>query len=647
MSAVAVVIGEGLWADWVGEELSASCEVIRQAGLDKGVPETADLALVLGDAWHPSVHARAEEVFRAAGIPWLRGFAALGEAVIGPLVRPGRPGCSQCADMRRLMAGGSRLEMRELQQRLAEHGGAPRDVWASRNGLLHAAHLTAAEAKRVMEGRPAQLEEHLLLIHLKTLKSSRHFFLPDPMCPVCGRPPEDSREAARLTLRPSPKISPDSFRTRPMDELRPVLTHDYLDFRTGLMNGKMLDLATPFADVIVNLPLMAGDEGTAGRTLSYRDSEPTAILEGLERYCGLMPRGKQTAVRGSYRSLGDQALNPLKAGVHAEEQYARPDFPFRPFDPDRPMDWVWGYSFLQERPILVPERLAYYSLACSGGFVYETSNGCALGGSLEEAVFHGIMEAAERDSFLLTWYAQLPLPRLDYRAVQDTELQLMIDRMETVTGYELHVFNSTMEYGIPSLWVIAKNNKPQGMNLICAAGSHPDPVRALKSSIYELAGMMQSLDGKSEGNREASERMLRDPYLVREMEHHSMLYGLPEAEERLHFLLKNDRPSQTFDEAFKPRARYADLTEDLKEILAAFRRLQLDVIVVDQTAPELRRAGLWCVKVLIPGLLPMTFGYHLTRLTGLERVLKVPQLLGYTQEPLAPGQLNPHPHPFP
>ncbi|UUZ82275.1 hypothetical protein LJK88_49100 [Paenibacillus sp. P26] len=105
MSAVAVVIGEGLWADWVGEELSASCEVIRQAGLDKGVPETADLALVLGDAWHPSVHARAEEVFRAAGIPWLRGFAALGEAVIGPLVRPGRPGRSQCADMRRLMAG--------------------------------------------------------------------------------------------------------------------------------------------------------------------------------------------------------------------------------------------------------------------------------------------------------------------------------------------------------------------------------------------------------------------------------------------------------------------------------------------------------------------------------------------------------------
>ena len=69
------------------------------------------------------------------------------------------------------------------------------------------------------------------------------------------------------------------------------------------------------------------------------------------------------------------------------------------------MNWVWGYSFLQERPILVPELLAYYSLGYGEGFVYETSNGCALGGSLEEAIFHAILEVVERDSFLLTWYA--------------------------------------------------------------------------------------------------------------------------------------------------------------------------------------------------------------------------------------------------
>ena len=175
----------------------------------------------------------------------------------------------------------------------------------------------------------------------------------------------------------------------------------------------MVNLVHTFADVSVNLPLFEGDEGTAGRTNSFAVSELTAILEGLERYCGLEPRGKRTVVHDSYNHLKNQALNPIEVGVHAKEQYESAGFPFAEFDPDRPIDWVWGYSFLQERPILVPELLAYYSLGGrSQGFVYETSNGCALGGSLEEAIFYGILEVVERDSFLMTWYAQMPLPRL-------------------------------------------------------------------------------------------------------------------------------------------------------------------------------------------------------------------------------------------
>jgi ribosomal protein S12 methylthiotransferase accessory factor len=647
VSAVVVVVGEGLLADFVCGELSAQNRVVRQTDLKAGVPEAANLALVLHDAWHPAVHHQAEEVFQQTGIPWLRGFVSFGEGVVGPLVRPGTPGCSQCADWRRLMAGFDRKEMWELQQRLAEHGGMTRDAWASRTGLLHVAHLVVAEAQRVLQGRRAHSESRVFLINLKTLKSSRHFFLPDPQCPVCGGLPDDSPTAARISLQPSPKVSADSYRCRSIDDLKDVLVHDYLDYRTGLLNGKMHDLKSPFADASVNLPLFTEDEGTAGRTHSYADSVLTAILEGLERYCGIAPRGKRTVIHDSYRNLADHALNPVKVGVHAKEQYERPGFPFQPFDPDRPIDWVWGYSLLEERPILVPQLLAYYSLGCGGGFVYETSNGCALGGSLEEAIFYGIMEVLERDSFLMTWYAQLPIPRLDPYSADDQELRLMIDRLKVVAGYELYLFNSTMEHGIPSVWALAKNRKQQGVNLICAAGAHLDPLRAVKSAIHELAGMMLTLDEKFEANREKYEQMLHDPFLVKQMDDHSMLYSLPQAQERLQFLLDENRPLRTFEEEFKRRERHADLTDDLKDILQVFRRLNLDVIVVDQTTPEIMRNGLHCVKVLIPGMLPMTFGHHLTRVTGLERVLRVPVELGYVKQQLTVEQLNPHPHPFP
>jgi ribosomal protein S12 methylthiotransferase accessory factor len=648
VSAVMLVIGEGLLADHLCKELSSQYMVFRQTDFGAIVPGNIDLALVLHDAWNPSVHQKAEEVFHRTQTPWLRGFVSFGEGVIGPLVRPGTPGCSQCTDMRRIMTGHDRKEMWEIQKRLEITGGMQQEPWSTRTSLFHLGHLLLSEVQKIISGTQAQSEGKVSFLNLKTLKSSWHRFLPVPLCQVCSSLPDDTPEMAEISLQQSPKVTSDSYRSRSLDSLNEVLANDYLDQRTGLLNDKMINLVHTFADVSVNLPLFEGDERTAGRTNSFAVSELTAILEGLERYCGLRPRGKRTVVHDSYHHLKNQALNPIEVGVHAKEQYERPGFPFTEFDPDRPMDWVWGYSFLQERPILVPELLAYYSLGCgSRGFVYETSNGCALGGSLEEAILYGILEVVERDSFLMTWYAQMSLPRLDPASIEDQELQLMIERMRAVAEYDLYLYNSTLEHGIPCILAIAKNRKEKGMNLICAAGSHLDPVRAVKTAVHELAGMMLSLDEKLEANQEEYVRMLHDSTLVQQMDDHGMLYGLPQAEERLQFLLDDRRPLRAFNEEFIWKSTHLDLTDDLQDIVQVFRRLNLDVIVVDQTTPETARNGLYCVKVLIPGMLPMTFGHHLTRVTGLERVFRVPMELGYSNEPLTAEQLNPHPHPFP
>lgn len=648
MSSFVVIVGEGWLADKVCAELSARHPVFRQKDFEKRFPASTDLVLALDDTWNPAVHQQAEEVMRDTSIPWLRGFVAFGEGVVGPLVQPNAPGCSQCADLRRILGGQERHEMLEVQGKLAEVGGIAKDPWASNPGLLQLTHIIVSEAGRILDGQRGQSEGRVCLTNLKTLSSSWHSFVPDSLCPVCSQVPEDSPELAAISLQPSRKIAAGSFRCTPLDELKNVLVKDYLDDRMGLFNSKMYDLVTPFADASVNMPMFSGDEGTAGRTQAYSDSELTAILEGLERHCGLQPRGKRTSVHDSYRNLEEHALNPLKVGVHTDEEYGMPGYPFSKFNPDRKIDWVWGYSLTEERPILVPELLAYYSLGCGpSGFVYETSNGCALGGSREEAIFYGIMEVVERDSFLLTWYAQLNLPRLDPLTAEDEELQLMIERMRAVAGYDLYLFNSTMEHGIPSVWAMAKNRKDKGLNLILAAGAHLDPVRAAKSAIQELAGMMLNLDEKLENNRAKYEKMLYDDSLVRQMDDHGMLYGLPQAEERFKFLLEDSRPMRSFQDEFNWRSEHSDLTDDLREILEKFQSRNLDVIVVDQTAPELEKNGLYCVKVLIPGMLPMTFGHHLTRLTGLERVLKVPAELGYVDEPLTFEQLNHKPHPFP
>ena len=93
-------------------------------------------------------------------------------------------------------------------------------------------------------------EGRVCLINLKTLKSSWHSFLPDPLCPVCSRLPEDSSTAAKISLTTKSEDQTGSYRCRSMDDLNKVLVKDYLDHRTGFLNGKMYDLVPPFADVV-------------------------------------------------------------------------------------------------------------------------------------------------------------------------------------------------------------------------------------------------------------------------------------------------------------------------------------------------------------------------------------------------------------
>ncbi|QDM47486.1 TOMM precursor leader peptide-binding protein [Paenibacillus thiaminolyticus] len=633
-------------ADMVCRRLSGF-SVARRSDFSEGIPDGAELVLVLQEQDNSDLHLEADAALRPLGIPWLCAYVFLGEGVVGPLMRPGTTGCFQCAETRLSLAGSNRKEVEEMLMKLVTPDYVP-DFAAeiSPAGFRYMAHIIAEDTEKVLRGVTANAEGHIYIINFSNLSGSLHYVLPNGTCPVCGRLPDDSPEAAEITLRPSPKLH-NSYRCRSMSELRESLFQDYWDSRIGILNDKKFDLVSAFAGAAVNLPLGYYDEVTGGRSHSYADSQLAAILEGLERFCGTTPRGKRTVVFDSYSRLKDTAMDPSKAGFHAREQFELPDFSFTPFDPEAPMEWVWGYSFLQERPILVPHLLAYYSLGYGGGFVYETSNGCAVGGSLEEAILYGIFEVVERDSFLMTWYARLPVPRLDPDSSGDRELSIMLHRLRAVTGYEVLLYNTTMENGIPSIWAIAKGGAEHQVNLVCAAGAHLDPVRAAKGAIHELSGIISMTEERWRRRKPEAESMFKDSFQVQQMEDHALLYSLPQAEERLRFLLDERRPVRTFAEEFPSVPMHTDLTDDLQQVLQVFHSLELDVIVVDQSSSETLRNGLRCVKVLIPGMLPMTFGHHLRRLEGLDRILEVPMRLGYANRRLTPQELNPYPHPFP
>ncbi|MFH9424144.1 TOMM precursor leader peptide-binding protein [Streptomyces sp. NPDC017529] len=636
------VRGEGLLAHAVRTELSR-----RQLLAGENGGRCAGV-LSVDDGWRDTVTAG------NPALPWLPVRVELGNVVIGPLVLPGQPGCAQCARTRRDRALGPASPRAELLRRHGDRLAARPSPLLSAWTRDTVAAVVAAEAAAVLDDpEHAGTRNAVTMIGLAALTADRHPFLPDPCCSRCGRLPDDRPPVLMDT--PRPKLAPDVYRVRSLDTDWDGLLRTYVDGHTGIV--RQLDVRTDYAYPMVSAPLRLPDgiqEAGFGRGLDYGGCERTALAEALERLGGARPGGRRTTVRAGYREVADRAVCPTDLGLYPPDRYEDPEFPYPVFTPDLEINWVWGHSFGRGEPVLVPEDYAYYRTrhgsSSARPLAYEVSNGCALGGCLEEAALHGILELAERDAFLLTWYARLPVPRVDLSTVSDPAVRLLAERIRQESGHRVAAFATTPEHGIATSWVMAVH--PGGgpePAAICAAGAHFDPEQALLNGLLELTA---NLGWNRAAYREELRRiagMVADPYTVREMRDHALLYCHPDAYDRFAFLPGEDA-EQPVAEAFARatcRPRGDDLREDLAEVVERFTSRGLDVIVVDQSTDEHRAAGFACAKVIIPGLLPMTFGHRMRRTHGLPRLRDVPVRLGYRDRPLEPADVNPHPHPFP
>jgi ribosomal protein S12 methylthiotransferase accessory factor len=184
---------------------------------------------------------------------------------------------------------------------------------------------------------------------------------------------------------------------------------------------------------------------------------------------------------------------------------------------------------------------------------------------------------------------------------------------------------------------------------MCSAAAHVDPERACWAALTELALTVAYLTRRYPAQRDRAALLVADPDRVRGMADHELLYGHRDTLPRWDFLLGAARADSErgFADAFPGRpARSTDLLDDLTELTGRYQAVGLDVVVVDQTGPEQRAAGLCSVKVIVPGTLPMTFGHRNRWVAGIGRVRTVPVLLGHRATPLTEDDLNPHPHPF-
>ncbi|MFJ2751128.1 TOMM precursor leader peptide-binding protein [Streptomyces sp. NPDC087297] len=571
-------------------------------------------------------------------------------AVIGPVLRPGGAACLVCTEYQRLATAGGRVPWQSPKLTLA---GVPSPA------LNPAALALVQELLEPPPPHPGEDDSAVVhIVHQGRATWSTHRVRPVGGCAVCHPLPPDTPDRLHpLPSRPRPLPDPALLRAPNPRTTGAALREALHDERFGPVRllHRFEDSAFSLTSAIVT-DGRSVDDGGHGRARTYPDSERIALFEAVERHAGMRPTGRRTALRASFAELGpERALDPERLGLPDPAHHGHPGSPTVPYTPDLPLHWVHGWSLTHRRPTAVPEHVAYWDVPGPERprVVYESSNGCGLGNSPEEAALYGLFEVAERDAFLMAWYAATPLRRIHLPA-DDTDTLLLADRA-AAAGYRLLLLDATNDFAVPAVLAVCRyeGGHRQAPRMFLAAGAHHDPRAAIRSAVAEVVTNVLEAPHRSfaQGGPRDAERlrpMLEHPELVLTLDDHVGLGTLPEADPRLEFLFA-DTPAVPVAEAWPGAPEpVPDLSDLLTGTVERLARAGLEVITVDQSEPGLRdRFGLHCVKAVVPGALPMTFGHVNRRTLGLTRLLDVPHRLRRTPRPARHEELPLHPHPFP
>jgi ribosomal protein S12 methylthiotransferase accessory factor len=579
-----------------------------------------------------------------------------GTAVLGPLHRAGgmsQP-CARCLDRRW-------LALRPVEERRAIEDGADffasADVPALPPFVLE--QLTLLVLAETVAGIADRGVGRIVRLRFADLAVTRHELIADSECERCATPAPDTADAGVLRLGKRPKRTPTTYRGSAAGDLT-LPAKAYVNDVCGALAKETRRVYQCSATLPVSGYFRVRSKYDyhemwwSGQSQSVTSSERYGMLEGLERYAGQFPRAKRSTIYRSFSELKPDALDPTTMGSYGPEFYTSHQDFYQPFDPNVPMRWVWGYSFTEQRPMLVPEQLVFYlDRRSDKKFVQECSNGCASGTSVEEALLHGMLELIERDAFLLCWYGGARLPEIDASTCTDEEIQFVLDRVARL-GYRMRLFDMRVDIDVPAVMAVAERRDGELGTLCFAAGASMDPVEAIRSALSETASYIPGMDERVAARRSELLSMVNDYGQVRELAQHALLYGLPEMAGTADFLLGASelRPmGELYAGWLRARPSTLDLVDDVRFLFDRIGGAGSDVLAVDQTCPEQDGTGIRTLCVLTPGLVPIDFGWER------QRVLNHPRLHAYLHGQLGevhsradgfgPTGLNAKPHPFP
>ncbi|PDT02048.1 hypothetical protein CO666_22195 [Rhizobium chutanense] len=227
-----------------------------------------------------------------------------------------------------------------------------------------------------------------------------------------------------------------------------------------------------------------------GKGLTDLDAKISTVMEALERAVAGEPSVKRVHDSSSGLQTMGYAVDRLSCltAVHKLD-----------LGPDEETEWVAGVNILSGDEIHIPFEAVLLDRTRDARY-WMSSDGLASGNSVEEAIFHGVLERIERDAHVL-WQvgrqADLYTGCVDPRGFEDSALTGLIDKIER-SGLALRLFDITSDIGIPCFTAMLGPGEavPSARELhgekdirlvevTGGSGAHPVPVRAAIRAVTE------------------------------------------------------------------------------------------------------------------------------------------------------------------
>ncbi len=614
-------------------------KVLRSEGVRVVRSRDVALTVVLVGDYLDGALAEVNRTALRLGRPWLIARLQGREAWLGPCFVPGQTACWEC-----------------LTHRLRAH--RPVEAWLRRSGKGGAKHLyraglgsTSRAAVEllgavVVRGLGTQVQGlagTLAVLDVAAPRLEHHTVVRRPQCPECG---DASRVAAAqeqpVVLQPGRKtftrdggrrgVAPAELVRRYRHHVSPLTgVVPRLEPYSGPASG-----VAPVFDAGPNLAFASGDmrllgaaarSHSGGKGMSAAQAEASALAESIERFCGLF-QGDEARRSASFQELGEVAIHPERYLLFSDRQYQAagaqraqevPSALYVParLEPDRRVDWTPLWSLTHGARRYLPTALCFYGHREASGppIGRATSNGCAAGSTLEEAILQGFLELVERDGVALWWYNRLSRPRVALTEFDEPYVHALLAHYQEL-GREVWVLDLTSDLGIPVMAAISRRVDGGQERVIFGFGAHLQPELALVRALTELNQSLPYVD--SPGTGDSSTVMGR---------------WLRSASVAAHPYLAPAVGASSTPSSFQ-RLGGEEVLEDVRTCVQLARARGLEVLVLDQTRPDI---GLPVVRVVVPGL------RHFWPRLGPGRLYDVPVQLGWLQAPRAEEDLNPTP----